>query len=506
MPKKADENFHEYRERTINKISPTFCGAKWYQSTVWLGNGTTSSCNHPVPHKIPLEELAESYKALHNTKYKKMVRKQMLEGERPEECDYCWRIENLNEDLISDRTYRSNRFSDEDLWAAKDIHGYQENVDPQYLEVAFDANCNFGCMYCNSGFSTTWQTEIKTKGPYQNMLTVDAKAYNIDSKYANPYGQKNEGNPYTEAFLKWWEADLQYSLKRICITGGEVTMSPTFWNLIDWWKDHPECKVSLAVNTNLGVKQELIERLIQSTHYTQHFGLHTSCEATGEHAEYIRDGLDYVVWVKNLRAILERGKVNYVFILTTINMLSIFTLTDFLDDMIEIKKDYPNIPFLFSLKILTFPSFQSMEILPHNIRNEQADIIEKWVQKNWYEQEETSEGRGYLILSDFERLKRLIEYLRDFDEASVLRASVDSRIKDFKTFFTEYDKRRNLSFVNTFPQLADWYNSIPITKTIPITLAQCDYGEPTSNWQHQKDLKKRAEEEGWDLTPKNILN
>ena len=59
--KKPEETYLEYRDRAINSISPSFCGAKWYNATIWLGNGTTASCHHPPAHKIPLEEVAMSY-------------------------------------------------------------------------------------------------------------------------------------------------------------------------------------------------------------------------------------------------------------------------------------------------------------------------------------------------------------------------------------------------------------------------------------------------------------
>ena len=39
--KKDEESFQEYRERVINKLSQSFCGAKWYNATIWLGKGTT---------------------------------------------------------------------------------------------------------------------------------------------------------------------------------------------------------------------------------------------------------------------------------------------------------------------------------------------------------------------------------------------------------------------------------------------------------------------------------
>ena len=59
--KKPDETYVDYRERVVNKISPAFCGAKWYNATIWLGNGTTASCHHPPAHKIPLEEVAQTF-------------------------------------------------------------------------------------------------------------------------------------------------------------------------------------------------------------------------------------------------------------------------------------------------------------------------------------------------------------------------------------------------------------------------------------------------------------
>ena len=71
--KKEGESYQEYRDRAINSISPAFCGAKWYNATIWLGNGTNASCHHPPAHKIPLEEVAMSYKAIHNTQYNHFI-------------------------------------------------------------------------------------------------------------------------------------------------------------------------------------------------------------------------------------------------------------------------------------------------------------------------------------------------------------------------------------------------------------------------------------------------
>ena len=272
--KKENETFQEYRDRAIDSLSPSFCGAKWYNATIWLGNGTTTSCHHPPAHKIPLDELKFSYKALHNTQYKKAVRKQMMEGVRPKECEYCWKIEDLGKDKVSDRVYKSVIYTDEELKEAKETMGYTEDVDLKTLEIAFDANCNFGCSYCNASFSTTWQKDIKTKGAYQNLVSDGAAAFQHDGSHAMPYGRKNTDNPYVEAFWKWWEAELQFSLRELRVTGGEPSMSPDFWKLMDWWKKNPDCKVPFAVNSNLGQKKALLDALIDVSHSFKDFTIY----------------------------------------------------------------------------------------------------------------------------------------------------------------------------------------------------------------------------------------
>ena len=50
---------------------------------------------------IALDEIAKDPAALHNTSEEKQQRKAMLEGGRPDDCSYCWSIEDINK--VSDR-------------------------------------------------------------------------------------------------------------------------------------------------------------------------------------------------------------------------------------------------------------------------------------------------------------------------------------------------------------------------------------------------------------------
>ena len=151
--------------QNLNDISPSFCLAKWLQHTLYLQNGMNHSCHHPPTHKIPLEEVTHNHAALHNTRHKKQAMKQMLDGERPSECDYCWRVEDMGDQYFSDRIYKSNT-----SWSKPYIFDVLEkgtdDINPTYLEISFSNVCNLKCAYCSPDLSSKWYDEIKQHGAY----------------------------------------------------------------------------------------------------------------------------------------------------------------------------------------------------------------------------------------------------------------------------------------------------------------------------------------------------
>ena len=105
----------EFNRKQLDTKSASFCAAKWYNATIWLGSGQTTSCHHPLPHQINLEEIKTNPKAIHNTGQKKFERKQMQAGKRPAGCEYFWKIEDLGPNNVSDRVYKSKIYSEASL-------------------------------------------------------------------------------------------------------------------------------------------------------------------------------------------------------------------------------------------------------------------------------------------------------------------------------------------------------------------------------------------------------
>jgi hypothetical protein len=119
-----DNPFYTKLKDELNEVGTGMCLAKWTQVTLQLQSGHNHSCHHPRTHKISEKEIERNPSALHNTRYKKLRRKEMLSGARPEECDYCWNVED-NSDMLSDRVFKSEEpWSWEYFNEIKNIHHF----------------------------------------------------------------------------------------------------------------------------------------------------------------------------------------------------------------------------------------------------------------------------------------------------------------------------------------------------------------------------------------------
>lgn len=454
------ENPQSWMDHNVNSFSPSFCGAKWYNATVWLGNGMTASCHHPPPHRVDPEEVKTNPSALHNTQYKKLVRQEMQSGVKTRECDYCWKIEGMGSDYVSDRYYKSKIYSQEDLVSAYNSH-WTTDVTPKTLEIAFDNNCNFACSYCNAGFSTTWAHDINKHGAYQNLNSEGWGAFGHNGDWAHPYGPKNQGNPYIAAFWQWWEEALQHELEQLRVTGGEATVSKDFWKLIDWYEAHPNCDVKLGVNTNLGVRAWALNRLITASKFINNFELYTSNEAVGIQAEYIRDGLEWKPWIQNLEHVMQHGAFTSVHVMMTLNALCLGSLDKFHEEIFRIRESNTKVDLTVSYNILRFPSFQSITTLPEHIRTERAAFYTTWMQQNQHR----------MTNHEVYGMQRLIAYTEKILQGHDVQqlSEIDIRQKDFKSFFQQYDQRRDKNFHQAFgdwPDLVEWYDSIDISNHV----------------------------------------
>jgi hypothetical protein len=138
--------------------------------------------------------------------------------------------------------------------------------------------------------------------------------------------------------------------------------------------------------------------------------------------------------------------------MATINGLCLPKLPDFLANMIDFKQAYGRDSLTVTLNILRFPSFQSPLVIPQDVKQGCATRLQQFLDQF---------GDSYwLHQMEVEHIRRLIEYLNSVETPHAGASSLDILQKDFKTFYTQYDQRRNKNFAKTFPELKDWYDSL----------------------------------------------
>jgi organic radical activating enzyme len=437
----------EFRQQVLDTISPSFCGAKWFNATIWLGSGMSTSCHHPPAHLVDIDKVTTNPKLLHNTPQKKDDRAKMIAGERPAGCEYCWKIEDMGRDAVSDRVYKSKIYPVTALKEAYETPADQD-VDLRTLEIAFDRTCQFACSYCNPAFSSTWVKDIRNNGPYIGLVSDGRNHFTHEHSSAQLY-RFGETNPYVEAFFAWWESDLHRTLQELRITGGEPLMSAHTWRLIDWFRDNQgRSSTRLAINSNLGAEVD-IDRLLASVQGLD-VDIYTSQEAVGTAAEYIRDGLDYAAWQANVVRLLDAGVT--VHCMCTINALCLGSLPQHLNYLVELKKKYGKDKINFTLNILRFPSFQSPLVLGADLREQFKNNLAQWMVQH--------KGHSYLHEHEINHTQRLIDYLDVVKTPHAEAFDIPKLRNDFREFYTQYNVRRRKHFVAAFPELETWYNSL----------------------------------------------
>ena len=406
-----------------DNVGPGFCVLKWYHLEMHLGTGESHSCYHCPTQKIPLGA------DLHNTPQKIEKRAEMLQGNKPSECSYCWEVEDLG--LISDRQTLAVQFFKHNRDIVKEATdagtGY---VYPKYLELSFTNKCQLACSYCGPVFSTTWEREIEEKGPY-----------NLSIPYNKIESPQIENSPYVSKFWKWFPQAYKH-LFVLRVTGGEPLLDKNTYKLLQYVKDNPRKGLTFHCNSNLMVSENRVKKYIGLVKDIPNTKLYASIDSWGKQAEYIRHGLDTSHFEENLHRLLGNGIS--VGIMNTFNFLSIHNIEEFIFKMAELKNTYGDL-ITIDMPYMTNPEHLSAQILDDT----HISIMENSLK--------TMEMYDVFSTAEIEKYRKTVGWIKAnrFQDLELLKHR-----RDFWHFVYEHDKRRGTDFKDAFPNIG--FNNGPI--------------------------------------------
>jgi organic radical activating enzyme len=318
---------------------------------------------------------------------------------------------------------------------------------PPFIEVVFDNYCNLSCSYCDSGQSSSWAAKIHTQP-----LKLESDHRQLYSKiHIAPGTTKQE---YLDAWVKWWP-QIKDQVQVLKISGGEPLMSKNFWQFVESLGTAPN--LTIAINSNCSVDIKCFKRFAEYAPNFLKVVISASIDATGDIAEYSRQGLDYKQFISNVEYWCSETSDNcFLKLQSTVSILNVWGLSDKFDLNIQLRKKYPTRVLDFYSTIVRAPEFQSVSLLPDSIKQVIGQRIQSWADNN----------KQFLTHTEQIFTNKTIGYLID---NPIPQHVFDQRVLeiDFIKFLHYYNNSSKLKYQHVYPtEFLNWIQLISNYETM----------------------------------------
>lgn len=348
-------------------------------------------------------------------------RRNLLNGIKDDACKSCWDMED------------SGMESARQNWRGTELFynsSYQSDSHSPFaerLEIVLDDICNLECLYCGPLYSTKWQTR-------QGIVREKA-----DTRFE-------------ERFWKWFDSAAG-NLKWITISGGEPFLSTKLDGVLDriWDFYGPrESGPQVSIITNLSYPQQALEcqlaRLRQLSRRSA-VVVEFSNESFGAKSEYIRWGLKWDEFSKNLNYVISAAPELYFAAQMAMNSFCISSLSQYLEFLWETHSRTGVEIFPVANYVTDTPAYNP-KILTEDFAeylNAALDTVAKFA---GLEGPAGEQWRKYEIFLN--SIRETILEARSDESIAVSRAQFAKRVRWL-------DENRKSNFARVFPEYAEFY-------------------------------------------------
>jgi MoaA/NifB/PqqE/SkfB family radical SAM enzyme len=375
-----------------------------------------------------------------NSETMQRIRRQVLRGERPPECEPCFSLEDQGVESLRQRHIKGEipeaRINLYPNALNKMKHDFTMPFEIPTIEIKLNNLCNLKCRMCNPTDSTSWNDWHQVEEFYdkeKNFIADNVRKLNLIKK---PYLDKFEDNP------NWWESfeKLLPHFRRVEFAGGEPLMDPQHYRILDMLKPHGQnIEIKYATNgTTLGIKGG---RTIHD--YWPHFksvAVNISIDGIDQVYNYIRGNGDYSDVVSNLKEIQKISNVRRIVGAVAVQVSNVLILDKMIEEFLD------RLGIVFYTNMVKYPTVLSIQTLPPYLKAlsiQRLEFVKERVPEFRYVKE-----NPILLNITLGQIDGVINFIRSKDENHLWN--------DCVAFNHRLDKTRNQCFEEVTPEFTKY--------------------------------------------------
>jgi sulfatase maturation enzyme AslB (radical SAM superfamily) len=369
----------------------------------------------------------------------KRIRKQVLTGYRPSECEPCFRLEDQGVESLRQRHINGNIPEARIKLYPNSVHSMNKDFTMPFeiptIELKLNNLCNLKCRMCNPTDSTSWNDWNEVEEFYakeDNYLVKNIQALKL---MESPYLDKFTDNP------KWWssfEKLLPY-FRRVEFAGGEPLTDPTHYSILEMLQPYAK-DIEIKYATNLTSLGKGNRNIFEYWPAFKSVAVNVSIDGLEDSYEYIRGNADWNELIANIKEIQKIPNVSRIVGAVAVQVSNIMIL----DKMIKYFLDELGI--VFYTNMVNYPNVLSSQVLPEHLK-EQATINLNFA-KMYIEDYKLVKQHPMLLDLTLKQIDGIINYMWAQDQSS--------KWPDCIEFNRRLDATRNQNFFDVTPDFNDY--------------------------------------------------
>ena len=337
--------------------SKTFCMHP-FTGLATREDGAIKACcrSHPVGN-IQCQSLEEVW----NNDTMKRIRRQVLNNERPKECEPCFSLEDQGVESLRQRHIkdiipesRINLYPNAVSTMRKD---YTMPFEIPTIEIKLNNLCNLKCRMCNPTDSTSWNDWEEVEDFYKkenNFVVHSVKDLNLLQK---PYLDKFDDTD------NWWVSfeKLLPHFRRVEFAGGEPLMDPQHYRILDMLAPYGD-QIEIKYATNLTMLGKSNRTVWQYWPKFKSVAVNVSIDGIGDSYEYVRGNASWAELVNNIKQVQTIPNVSRIVGAVAVQVSNVFVL----DKMIEYFLN--DLGIVFYTNMVQYPNVLSVQVLPDELK------------------------------------------------------------------------------------------------------------------------------------------